>query len=126
MQDYSKLLKVIQYFCVITSEYDLYNYHLNETFKMTSILHQQNEWLKKEVDKISSKNVTHQSLILISKKIYEKGYSGLDLIKIIEKYNTTKIDEKKLYELLFLLNKIRKELRNEKLIILFILNFLFM
>lgn len=28
MQDYSKLLKVIQYFCVITSEYDLYNYHL--------------------------------------------------------------------------------------------------
>jgi hypothetical protein len=28
MQDYSKILKVIQYFCVITSEYDLYNYHL--------------------------------------------------------------------------------------------------
>lgn len=28
MQDYSKILKIFQYICVITSEFDLYNYHL--------------------------------------------------------------------------------------------------
>ena len=27
MQDYSKLLKIIQYYCVITSEFELFNYH---------------------------------------------------------------------------------------------------
>ena len=34
--------------------------------------------------------------------------------------------EQKRYELLFAFNKVRKEFRNEKILIMFILNFLFM
>ena len=71
--------------------------------------------------------LTHSDLIAFSLKIYEKGYSGLDLIQLIENHNMfVNLVEQKRYELLFAFNKVRKEFRNEKILIMFILNFLFM
>ena len=64
-----------------------------------------------------------------SLKLYEKGYSGLDIIELIERNliktkNIEKTDKK--IEFLITFNKIRKEFRNEKLLILFILHFMFL
>ena len=98
--------------------------------------------------------ISHTDLITFSSKMYEKGYSGLDLIQLLENQNMfselykgyndnsstndsgspslpvasslQKDSEQKRYELLFAFNKIRKEFRNEKLLIMFILNFVFM
>ena len=67
-----------------------------------------------------------ESLLLFSTKLYEKGYSGMDLIQLLENHNLfTNLTDKKRYELLFAFNKVRKEFRNETLLIMFILNFLY-
>ena len=64
----------------------------------------------------------HSQLVDLSLKIYEKGHSGLDLIKYIEQDQT--LPELAKYRMLLVCNKIKKEFRNEKLFILFILNFM--
>ena len=63
-----------------------------------------------------------QDLTELANKLYEKGYSGLDLMKYIEQTKTT--DDVKKYQMLLVFNKIKKEFRSEKLFILFILNFM--
>jgi len=63
-----------------------------------------------------------QHLMELSTKLYEKGYNGLDLMKYIEQHKS--IAELKKYQMLLVFNKIKKEFRNEKLFIFFILNFM--
>ena len=75
-----------------------------------------------------SSNTNIDDFIKLSIKIYEKGYSGIDIINLLE---TSKIMEtfltlEKKYELLLTFNKVRKEFRNEKILVLFILNFIFL
>jgi DNA polymerase III delta prime subunit len=137
VEDKYKLLKpILSRFCEIyvsEPEYrgkpiNLYKYNLDETFKLTSVKNARGEWLKKELHKSITPETTETELITIVTKLYEKGYSGLDLIKLVEDgYSTelTKISETKRYELLVSFNKVRKEIRNEKLLLLFILNFMF-
>jgi hypothetical protein len=138
VEDKYKLLKpILSRFCEIyvsEPEYrgkpiNLYKYNLDETFKLTSVKNARGEWLKKELQKSITSETTETELITIVAKLYEKGYSGLDLIKMVEDgYSTelTKISETKRYELLVTFNKVRKEIRNEKLLLLFILNFMFL
>jgi hypothetical protein len=65
---------------------------------------------------------------LLCTKLYEKGYSGIDILNLFEnpKFLDTLITLEKRYEMLLSFNRVRKEFRNEKLIILFILNFVFL
>ena len=92
------------------------------------------EWLKKELQKIvNDKNslktdVSPNFFINLSEKLYEKGYSGLDIIYLLENQSLQFLDltDEKKYELLFAFNKVKKEFRNDKILIMFILNFLFM
>jgi DNA polymerase III delta prime subunit len=140
VEDKYKLLKpILSRFCEIYipepnyngTTINLYRFNLDETFKMKDIKLLRTEWLKKELQKKANNviNVNHEELILFSTKLYEKGYSGLDLIHVLEKPSNLKIPnltENKRYELLFAFNKIRKEFRNEKIFIMFILNFVFL
>lgn len=139
VDDKYKLLKpILSRFCEIyVSEpiynginVNLYNYNLNKTFKHKEIKNQRVEWLKKELNKNFNLNAIdniYDKLILFSEKIYEKGYSGLDIIQLIENNLLfTNLTDEKRYELLFGFNKVRKELRNEKILIMFILNFLYL
>uniref|UniRef100_A0A6C0ER54 AAA+ ATPase domain-containing protein n=1 Tax=viral metagenome TaxID=1070528 RepID=A0A6C0ER54_9ZZZZ len=107
---------------------NLYKYNLNETFDMKDIKQNRSDWLKKELTKYINKKLKLEDLILLSTKLYEKAYCGLDILHLLE--NKSFIDSKikidKKYELLISFNKVRKEFRNEKLLILFILNFLFL
>jgi hypothetical protein len=107
---------------------NLYTYNLNEVFKMKDIKTQKLEWLKKELVKSIGKNITTQNLMVFCTKLYEKGYSGLDIITLLEnhKFLETQFTMEKRYELIILFNRVRKEFRNEKLLILFILNFVFL
>ena len=86
------------------------------------------EWLKKEIIKTVNKKIKIEDLMLFCTKLYEKGYSGLDIINLMEnhKFLESVITVEKRYELLIAFNRVRKEFRNEKLIILFILNFVFL
>ena len=144
VEDKYKLLKpILSRFCEIYipeplhngANINLYKYNLNETFKLKTIKTQRMDWLKKELQKIMMEqkkilktDASPEFLINLSEKFYEKGYSGIDIIYLLENQPTQFLDltDEKKYELLFAFNKVKKEFRNDKLLLMFILNFLFM
>jgi GTPase SAR1 family protein len=107
---------------------NLYKYNLNEVFKMKEIKNTRLEWLKKELLRSVNKKINLEFLMNLCVKIYEKGYSGLDIINLLEnqKFMETTITNEKRYELLLCFNRVRKEFRNEKILMLFIVNFIFL
>jgi Cdc6-like AAA superfamily ATPase len=136
VEDKYKLLKpILSRFCEIYvpepvyngNPINLYRYNLKETFKLEDVKTMRIEWLKKELTKSMVKNLTHVKLMQLCTKLYEKSYSGLDIIHLLESHsNFINLDNTKRYELLIAFNKVRKEFRNEKLLIMFILNFLYL
>lgn len=133
IEDKYKLLKpILSRFCEIyiplptldSSSLNLINlhkYYLQKTYNnnfIESVEKKKQSWLKANLKELTN----HNELIELTDKIYEKGYSGLDLMNAIE---VMKMEDKRKYELLVCLNKVKKEFRNEKLFISFILNLLF-
>lgn len=84
-------------------------------------LNKRKQWLQKQINKRSNYNTVIKCNDFVE-KLYDKGYSGLDLLDLIEKDKTRK--DKYLYLIYF--DKIRSEYRNEKLFIFAILNIYFM
>ena len=76
--------------------------------------------LKTIINKTSITN--NKKLLELSKDLYEKGFSGLDIINYLE---NLKMCNKKKYMLLILINNIKSEIRNENLLIFIILNLIF-
>jgi DNA polymerase III delta prime subunit len=107
---------------------NLYKYNLSNLFNMKDVKMTRLEALKKELLKTVNKKITIDKLMGLCSKLYEKGYSGLDIIQLLEnhKFLETSLSVEKRYELLIAFNRVRKEFRNEKLLILFILNFVFL
>ena len=107
---------------------NLYKYNLEKTFFLQDVKTKQTEWLKKELTKSVGKNTTIQQLMTLCTKLYEKAYSGLDILNLLEnhKFLENHITIERRYEMLVAFNRVRKEFRNEKLLILFILNFMFL
>jgi replication-associated recombination protein RarA len=111
---------------------NLYKYNINEIFKMNETKAQHLDKLKKTIEKTmgngSNTKIALNDLIIFSLKLYEKSYNAMDIIELLEtnKLSIDKMTNEKKYELLITFNKVRKEFRNEKLLILFILNFLFL
>ena len=134
VEDKYKLLKpILSRFCEIyisEPEYNgkiinLYKYNLEQIFKLTDIKNQRNDWLKKEIQKSIKADMTDEDLQTFVTKLYEKAYNALDIIKLIED-GCFLLDDEKRYELLIAFNKIRKEFRNEKLLLMIVINFTFL
>jgi DNA polymerase III delta prime subunit len=134
VEDKYKLLRpILLRFCEIyisEPEYkgkqiNLYQYNLEETFKLSDIKLQREEWLKKELHKTIKTTITTTDLESFVIKLYEKAYNALDIIKLLENGGFD-LTETKRYELLIAFNKVRKEFRNEKLLLLFVINFTFL
>ena len=135
VEDKYKLLKpILSRFCEIYvpepeqngNMINLYKHNLESVFNMKEINTKRNDWLKKELSSIAQ-NTTNSNLTKLSNKLYEKGYSGIDIINLLENHNNfSKISEEKRYEILITLNRVKKEFRNEKILILFILNFIYL
>jgi len=143
VEDKYKLLKpILSRFCEIYLQLPMINgmytnlnkYHTEETFQCIKSKSRFN-WLKKQIDLYIKSNEhielnkcietpklnQKKELFDLSLLFYEKGYSAIDLINVIE---LLKIDDIKKYKILLTIHKIKKEFRNEKLLILFILNML--
>jgi len=83
-------------------------------------------WLKKT---ILDKDQYNSSLkcFELSESLYNKGYSALDIINILNSINNEKLlNAKEKYKYLIFFDKIRKEFRNEKLLITLLLHFILM
>jgi len=133
-EDKYKLMKpILSRFCEIyipepvvnNKSVNLHQYNIMNNFK-TKI--NSSEWLKKELLKCSKIQIEITDLIKLSTKLYEKAYSAYDIIDLSENTNILDriiaIDKK--YELLLAFNRIKKEFRSEKLLILFVLHFIFL
>jgi hypothetical protein len=105
---------------------NLYKYNNQILFTDLKDERKRKLWLKKEL--LSHSKTTLPKITDSAFKIYDKGYSAIDIIDLIEEEpnKTFQLSDIRKYELLLTFNKIIKEIRNEKLIIIFILNFLFL
>ena len=122
VEDKYKLLKpIISRFSEIYIPYplignvptNLYQYNLDNSKNTTAIA-----YLKKHLvdisDSIKIYNLTEQ--------FYDKGITGLDLMNYIMVVHKDSVEK---YRLLLIIQKVKRELKGEKLIIIFILNLLF-
>ena len=92
---------------------NLYQYNLTNKYENNI-----NNFLKKHLVNLDNE----KKLYDISEKIYDKGISGLDLINYIINNNNNNLQK---YQHLLIIQKIKREIRDEKIIILFILNLMF-
>ena len=80
------------------------------------------KYLQNQLNKLPKK-LNQQNVIVLSNKLYQKGYSGLDIMKLIE--NNEKLDPfKKIYFIMYIF-KNKKNLEMKKIIIYFIIVFTF-
>jgi hypothetical protein len=77
------------------------------------------------MQKTINSNINEEALQLFAVKLYEKAYNALDVIRLIEE-GCFALTQDRRYELLIAFNKIRKEFRNEKLLLMFVMNFTFL
>jgi len=140
VEDKYKLLKpILSRFCEIYvsppiiqgNEINLYTYNLNETFKIQNLSKKRLTTLKTLLTSLNSSSscdnvIEQKDIINLTNTLYEKAYSGIEICKFIESnYTIFNVDQNKKNELLFTFYKIRKEFRNEKILIFFILHFLY-
>jgi len=91
--------------------------------KYKKLMNKRNTWLINQLDK-KSNYTTIEKCMSFSTKLYEKSYSALDIIQII--YKSSKIENKRKFGILIYFDKIRKEFRNEILLLSFVINVVFM
>ena len=134
IEDKYKLLKpILSRFCEIyvpepiyeNKTINLYKYNLSKTLKLQDVKKKQLDWLQKDLGTNITPKTKCSEILHFAKKLYEKGYNALHLIELLENNKITNIDDKKKYELLVAFNRVRKEIRNEKMLMLFILNFVY-
>lgn len=133
-----KLLKpILSRFCEIyipqqlvnNKVVNLYNIYISNLYSDADERCKKDDWLKKKVTTLVKKKksaITPDSILKLSLLIYENGYSGLSLLEILEdeQFLKSHISIVKRYEYLLFFNRVKKEFRNEKIFILFILNYL--
>jgi hypothetical protein len=122
----SRLCEIFVYEPVIKGKrVNLHRHNLNKTFNMIMPQKKMSIWFDANINTLKlivNEPDLYIKLMELANKCYEKGYSGLDLMNYIA--NCKDIDDLKKYKMLLVFNKIKKDFRNEKLFIVFILNFM--
>ena len=128
VEDKYKLLKpILSRFCDMYIQYptinkkivNLHEYNLEICFSKEKKRYTK-EIIEKNINMYSTKNVNN--IMLISERLYENGISGLDLIDYIRSMD---IENTIKYKLILFIQHVKKDFRNEKIFITFILNLLF-
>lgn len=106
---------------------NLCKYNVEHTFGLQDIRVQRDQALSKLLSKLSPAS-SLSDLMDASTKLYERGYSAVDLLSLMEKpsFLRHQLNEERRYQLLMAFNRVKREFRNEKLLCLFVLHFLFL
>jgi len=133
-EDKYKLMKpILSRFCELYVPEPIYqgkiinlnSYLLEKTFKIKSYKTKRMTWLKKELQKLFDISTENMTLPLISEKsvlFYEKGYNSIEMMDVIKNLEINK----NIIEIYLCHNKMRKEIRNEKILMLMILNCIYL
>jgi len=131
VEDKYKLLRpILSRFCEIHVpeplidgvQINLHTHLLRKTFAGSAfdkLRERRAEWLEKEVS--FSRQYAYADLIALAHRLHERAYSSMDLMHLLE---TSEMALDKKYEKLIAFQKTRHEFRNEKLLMLFMLNFM--
>jgi len=98
----------------------LHEHSIDKCFGKSSDTKKAVTWIKTNINKINTNS--YKSVIGFCDKMYERGYSGLDMFAYIESANN--ISSKRKAALLITFNRVKKEYRNEKLFIAFMLTYI--
>ena len=126
---YKILRPILSRFCeiyicrpLINNKYiNLHNHSVQESIKLTTYNTKRIQWLKKELVKPIRSNKEVCDLTI---KLYEKAYTGLDLLNIFELYHTMfdNLSKERIDELVLFFQKIRHDMKNERMFIFSILH----
>lgn len=131
VENKNKLLNpILSRFCEIyVPEYiengeiiNLHQYSINKNFSLSD-KQEDVDWIRERMENIFLKNIDYPMLTELASDFYEKGLSCLDLIEWIEK--TDKISELEKATICVCFDKIKSEFRCEKLLFLYIFDFMF-
>lgn len=129
VNDKSKLLKpILSRFCEIyiplpsinQKKINLHSFHSEKCFGRDNDTIHAIKWFNKNIENLEEKN--NKELISLAEDIYEHGYSGKDLMVYIESCNN--IEPLRKSNMLLTFQKVKKDFVNEKLFLLFMLNFI--
>ena len=125
-----KLLKpILSRFCEIYIscpnidgvQVNLNKFFIEKHFGADLVQDKRDAWLCTYLNKATTSNT---EIIKRVTKLYEKGYSGLDIFKYIE--NKPNLEERVKWKFLLIFHKIKKEFRNEGLIMYFMLYYIYL
>jgi DNA polymerase III delta prime subunit len=131
VENINKLLKpILSRFCDIYvsrpkirgSEISLYKNNIRNNGPFHKNISKVNLKIKNIINDIDIKK---ENIIELSASLYEKGYSAENILSCLRTYSPSNINPDNIIELSFIFYKIKREFRNEKTLILFVLNFLF-
>ena len=115
---------ILSRFCNIYIPYPTINNEIKNLHDLnnnsSTFIIKKNKWLKNKLFKKSLFNNLND-VIKFTEEIYDKGYSAMDILNLV---NTSNINNKTEYSFYF--EKIRREFRNEKMLIFIYCYFLFM
>jgi len=134
VENKNKLLNpILSRFCEIyVPEYiengkliNLHQYSIHKNFNIDVLQDGNNDqWIEEKMDYLFTYEIDHSVLVDLANEFYENGISCLDLIRWIS--NTDKIDDLEKSTICICFDKIKSEYRCEKLLILYIFDFMFL
>lgn len=134
VEDKYKLLKpILSRFCEIyipepeidNTVINLYKHNITNTYHLDKLHLERTDKLQSILNKFKNKAILQQDVMNLVNKLYEKAYSCLDIIDLLNN-DYISLNIKKKYQLLVAFDKVRREIRNEKILLFFILNFIFL
>ena len=126
VNDKSRLLKpILSRFCelyiplptVNSRKINLYKYNSDKCFCKDNDTNIAVDWIKKHITSIDGKS--SKELLIFADKMYQRGFSGRDLLAYIEQCET--INPRKKTSMLLSFHKVKKDFRNERIFIFFML-----
>ena len=98
---------------------NLHDYASRACFKPDKSIVNRRNWLKRFMNALDITN--YIDMVETSTVLYEKGFSGLDILDYLE---NTDMEQERKYHLLLTFHKVKREFRSEKMLLLFMLNFI--
>ena len=107
---------------------NLYKYNLENVFKLKQVKTTRLDSLRKDILKSLSKDTGVNELVAYCNKLYEKGYSALDVLTLLEnpRFLEDILSQERRHELLISFNHMKKDFRSENLLFFFIFHFIFL